>query len=60
MKPVLKWVGGKTQILDEVLSLFPREIENYHEPFAGGGSVFIGMLNEIRNKNISINADYTT
>ena len=54
MKPVLKWVGGKTQILDEVLSLFPREIENYHEPFAGGGSVFLGMLNEIRNKNIKV------
>lgn len=31
-KPVLKWVSGKTQIL---VSFFPTEINNYHEPFLG-------------------------
>jgi DNA adenine methylase len=44
MKPLLKWVGGKTQILEQVLSRFPRTLQNYHEPFAGGGSVFLGLL----------------
>jgi len=49
MKPLVKWVGGKTQILDEVLFRFPRVIQNYYEPFAGGGSVFLGLLSsEIR------------
>lgn len=49
MKPLIKWVGGKTQILDQVLSHFPRVIQNYYEPFAGGGSVFLGLLSsEIR------------
>jgi len=33
VKPFLKWVGGKTQIIDDVLSLFPQTINNYHEPF---------------------------
>jgi DNA adenine methylase len=44
MKPILKWVGGKTQILQKVLDKFPLEINNYHEPFMGGGSVFLGVL----------------
>lgn len=43
-KPFLKWVGGKTQILEHVLSMFPSEIRNYHEPFLGGGSVLLGFL----------------
>ena len=43
-KPFLKWVGGKTQILDQVLEQFPKEMEQYHEPFLGGGSVLLGLL----------------
>ena len=51
MKPIIKWVGGKTQILDKVLETFPREIENYHELFVGGGSVLFGLL---ESKDITV------
>jgi DNA adenine methylase len=56
-KPVLKWVGGKTQILDEVLSLFPTEIKNYHEPFLGGGSVLLGLLSCVKSGKIKISGN---
>lgn len=55
IKPFLKWVGGKTQILDDVLCLYPREIQSYHEPFLGGGSVLLGLLSQIKSGKIKVN-----
>jgi hypothetical protein len=40
-KPILKWVGGKTQILNKIMPEFPVEMDNYVEPFwAAGGPAF--------------------
>lgn len=47
-KPLLKWIGSKTQILSKVLDEFPDEINDYHEPFLGSGSVLIGLLEQMR------------
>jgi DNA adenine methylase len=44
VKPFIKWVGGKSQILEEILDEFPSSMENYHEIFLGGGSVLLGLL----------------
>jgi DNA adenine methylase len=52
-KPFLKWVGGKTQILEEVLALFPS-MKNYHEPFVGGGSVLLGLLSAVAEGKITM------
>jgi DNA adenine methylase len=53
-KPFLKWVGGKSQIVTNVLEMFPSEFNNYHEPFLGGGSVLIGLLMKQREGAIRI------
>lgn len=54
IKPIIKWAGGKTQILDKVLDEFPLEINNYHEIFLGGGSVLLGFLYKVNNNLIKI------
>ena len=43
-KPFLKWIGGKSQILDKIYDKIPKEINNYHEIFLGGGSVLLLIL----------------
>ncbi len=53
-KPFLKWVGGKTQILDKILSKIPKEMNNYHEPFVGGGSVLLAVLSMKERGEIKI------
>ena len=55
VKPILKWVGGKTQILDKLISEFPVEINNYYEIFLGGGSVLLALLSCKKKKTIQIN-----
>ena len=46
MKPFIKWVGGKSQILSDVLGSFPTKIRDYHEVFVGGGSVLLSILSQ--------------
>jgi DNA adenine methylase len=53
-KPVLKWVGGKTQILDKLMLEFPIEINNYHEIFLGGGSVLLTLLSYVKEGIIKL------
>lgn len=53
ISPVLKWVGGKRQLLSEIMPLINKNCSNYVEPFIGGGAV----LFELQPKKATIN-DY--
>jgi len=44
-KPFVKWVGGKTKLLPQLLPLIPKKYEDYHEPFLGGGAFYFGLSN---------------
>jgi len=39
-QPFLKWAGGKSQLLAQLLPLFPKKFNCYHEPFLGGAAVY--------------------
>ena len=54
IQPILKWVGGKTQILEHLLPFFPKKIHNYYEPFLGGGSVLLALLSYAKKNIIKI------
>ena len=53
-KPILKWVGGKTQIINKLIMDFPVEINNYREAFLGGGSVLLALLSYVKSGIIKI------
>lgn len=42
-KPFVKWVGGKRQLLPKLVERLPAKIENYWEPFIGGGALFFHL-----------------
>jgi len=46
--PVLKWAGGKRQLLPRILERLPEKIGTYYEPFVGGGAVFFALAHENR------------
>ncbi|MBS2022891.1 MAG: DNA adenine methylase [Deltaproteobacteria bacterium] len=41
--PFLKWVGGKTSLLSELVKHVPQKLRRYHEPFVGGGALFFAV-----------------
>ena len=42
-KPVVKWAGGKRQLLNSIHDLMPKHYNNYYEPFFGGGAVYFSL-----------------
>lgn len=41
--PLLKWVGGKRQLLPELTAKMPRTFNTYFEPFIGGGAMLFEL-----------------
>jgi DNA adenine methylase len=58
-EPILKWAGGKRQLLAELTARFPVDYRHYHEPFVGGGAVFFalepegGSINDLNERLVT-------
>ena len=46
LSPILKWVGGKRQLLSQIVPLIPKQFSTYVEPFIGGGAVLFALKPE--------------
>lgn len=44
-EPLLKWAGGKRQIIPKLLHLAPQDFKVYYEPFVGGGALLTALYN---------------
>lgn len=57
-KPILKWAGGKTQLINEIYQSFPSEfgksITKYAEPFVGGGALLFDVLSKYELNEVYI------
>jgi DNA adenine methylase len=60
VSPVVKWVGGKRQLLAEIMQHVPTNIGAYYEPFVGGGAVLFrlqpqrAVINDINSEIINV------
>ncbi|PTD31238.1 DNA adenine methylase [Mycoplasma leachii] len=60
LTPILKWVGGKRQLLNEIIPLIPEKINTYVEPFLGGGAVLFfvqpkkAIVNDLNKELINV------
>lgn len=58
LKPILKWAGGKTQLLAEISHAYPDgfgdTIRRYAEPFVGGGAVLFDILSKFELDEVYI------
>lgn len=54
-RPFVKWAGGKTALLPEILRRLPAKINTYYEPFIGGGAVFFALAAEKRFERAVLN-----
>ena len=57
LKPIIKWPGGKEKELEFIFPNAPSKINNYYEPFVGGGSVFMAINAEkffINDKSVEL------
>lgn len=58
--PVVKWVGGKRQLLPAIEKYIPSHFSTYYEPFIGGGAVLFhlqpkkAVVNDINNELINL------
>ncbi|MDG1990609.1 MAG: Dam family site-specific DNA-(adenine-N6)-methyltransferase [Dehalococcoidia bacterium] len=51
VKPFIKWAGGKSSILNQLIDNLPEQFNNYHEPMLGGGALLLNnMQNDVTNR----------
>lgn len=54
----LNWAGGKSKLLGHLSPHIPKEMHDYYEPFLGGGSVLLYVLDQVEAGNIVVHGRF--
>lgn len=60
ISPIVKWVGGKRQLLSDIMPLINKNCSTYVEPFIGGGAVLFefqpqrAIINDLNSELINV------
>lgn len=60
LTPILKWAGGKTQLMPALTAKIPKKYNKYYEPFVGGGALFLelqpqqAVINDINEQLVNL------
>lgn len=59
-KPILKWAGGKRQLVNSIMDVMPHNYNTYYEPFIGGGALLFAiqpkvcLINDLNEELINV------
>lgn len=62
-KPFLKWAGGKSRVVKQILELFPENFNSYYEPFLGSAAMYFAVSPQhgrLNDSNTALIATYIT
>lgn len=58
IKSALRYPGGKSRLVDTISNIAPKDFKSYREPFLGGGSVFLRIVQDYPGRKYWINDLY--
>jgi len=59
-RPIVKWAGGKSRLIEDLVRVLPASFGRYHEPFFGGGALFFSLSERARFFEFSDRLDLDT
>lgn len=57
LDPLLKWAGGKQRLAKQIAMKIPSQIENFYDPFLGGGNSLLIFLSLKKRTKIKISGN---
>lgn len=60
LTPILKWAGGKRQLIPQIRKYLPDEYNDYYEPFVGAGALLLelqpqtAVINDFNDELINV------